>query len=551
MQRIKFREFDYSHYARRVIKRGVTCLTAAALIAGTMADVALASFNESTTSIPSSASAMIMGSASAVTIDGQSRTEQWLTFTPTNSGKYTFVSDGSGDPYGSLYEVSGGELVRIVSNDDGGNGRNFRFTTELDAGKSYYLACSDYNDDSTSYTVVVNPYDEFDLSNYYVSVSDINRGTTVDKESLNLHVYEQNFNHDYDQEEKELVYGSDYIISGYYVYDYDVEVDSNKLDGPPTEIGEYYVEVTATGQYHGSIKEYFRILDVYDIYNCPFDISNIEYGTIPSAETLGLTFYTRDTNYYLVYDRDYEIANWYSNNNATHELTLLQSAPTQPGEYYVEVEGIGSYHGTRTINFSIYSDTENNQSGNSDTSTNYNTGNNPGRQVTPAGTLVNTYTGITAPVSSAVSAPATSAGQKYTVGDVVYKVISPTAKTVSYTKCAKKKAKSVKVPATVQISGESYKVTEVSAGAFSGAAATSVKVGKSVTKIAKGAFKGSKVTTVRLANTAKPTKKMYVKGCFSGSKVQSVKVPKKQKAAYKKLLTKAYTGTKASKLSVK
>ena len=129
-------------------------------------------------------------------------------------------------------------------------------------------------------------------------------------------------------------------------------------------------------------------------------------------------------------------------------------------------------------------------------------------------------------------------------------VTSTENKTVAFTAASSSK-KSIVIPATVEIAGETFKVTEVSAGAFKGTAATSVTIGKNVKKISSKAFAGSKVTKL-IVKSKKLTKKS-VKNSLKGSKVKTVQVKvgtKKQNKAYskryKKYFTKANAGMKVT-----
>ena len=120
--------------------------------------------------------------------------------------------------------------------------------------------------------------------------------------------------------------------------------------------------------------------------------------------------------------------------------------------------------------------------------------------------------------------------------------------TVAFTKA--KNAKSVNVPDTVTLAdGKAYKVTEVSAKAFTGSKIRTVTIGKNVAKLAKGAFSKSKAT--KLIVKTKKLKKASVKGSLKGSKIKTVKVKvgskkanKKYKKKYKKIFTKKVCGKK-------
>lgn len=61
----------------------------------------------------------------------------YFAFTPTTSGSFTIQSIGSGDTYGTLYSASQSSLT---TDDDGGDGNNFKITYTMTAGTTYYVA---------------------------------------------------------------------------------------------------------------------------------------------------------------------------------------------------------------------------------------------------------------------------------------------------------------------------------------------------------------------------------------------------------------------------
>lgn len=65
-----------------------------------------------------------------------------FSFTPTESGEYSFYSDSERDTYGYLFND---EYEMITYNDDGGYGTNFLITNELEAGETVYLAVRYYS----------------------------------------------------------------------------------------------------------------------------------------------------------------------------------------------------------------------------------------------------------------------------------------------------------------------------------------------------------------------------------------------------------------------
>lgn len=150
---------------------------------------------------------------------------------------------------------------------------------------------------------------------------------------------------------------------------------------------------------------------------------------------------------------------------------------------------------------------------------------------------------------STVSAPGSVAagskspakkGSKYTIKNLKYKVTSASKKkkTVTVTGGKSKKLKSVTIPATVKISGVSYKVTAVSAKAFQGySKLTSVTVGKNVKSIGASAFaKDKKLKSITIKGKA--LKSIGKKAFASVPKKAAARVPKKSKKAFKKLFKK-------------
>ncbi len=138
----------------------------------------------------------------------------------------------------------------------------------------------------------------------------------------------------------------------------------------------------------------------------------------------------------------------------------------------------------------------------------------PAGKVTPA---------TVTPTATAPAAAAPKVGNIVTVAGSQYKVASTDAVTLM----TPKNGKTTTVPATVTVSGKTFKVTG----------------------IAKGAFKKSKATTL-VVSSQNLTKKS-VKGCLKGSKVKVVKVKvgnkkvnKKFVKKYKKIFSKKICGKK-------
>ena len=153
-----------------------------------------------------------------------------------------------------------------------------------------------------------------------------------------------------------------------------------------------------------------------------------------------------------------------------------------------------------------------------------------------------------APKSDAAPAPAIQDGQTAVVNGSTVKVTSASAKTAEYVKAPNKK--SVTVPATVAVNGQTLAVTSIGPKAFTGKKIKTVTVGANVSKIAANAFKGSKAT--KMIVKSKALTKASVKGSLKGSKIKTVQVKvgkkkenKKFVKKYKKFFTKKNAGKKA------
>ena len=128
----------------------------------------------------------------------------------------------------------------------------------------------------------------------------------------------------------------------------------------------------------------------------------------------------------------------------------------------------------------------------------------------------------------------TSTGKEYV------KVTATSKKTVEYVKPSKKTYTSVTVPATVKISGVTYKVTAISANACKGMTKLKkVTIGKNVGKIGSKAFYNcKKLSQITITSTTLSSGKVAA-NAFSGTKKKAVvKVPKSKYNAYKKFLLK-------------
>lgn len=134
--------------------------------------------------------------------------------------------------------------------------------------------------------------------------------------------------------------------------------------------------------------------------------------------------------------------------------------------------------------------------------------------------------------------------------NVSYKILSKTEKTVVYNKNNNKKSKikKVKIPATVQYGGITYKVTEIGENVFKGCKnLTTVTISKNITTIGKNAFKNcSKLKTITV-KTTKLTKKNIGKNAFKGihkNATFKLKISKKKYKTYKKVFKQNRIGYK-------
>ena len=70
----------------------------------------------------------------------------YFEFTPTRSGSFTIQSTGNVDTYGTLYNSTQSSLQ---TNDDGGEGSNFKITYTMETGTTYYVAARFYGSSNT------------------------------------------------------------------------------------------------------------------------------------------------------------------------------------------------------------------------------------------------------------------------------------------------------------------------------------------------------------------------------------------------------------------
>lgn len=78
---------------------------------------------------------------SPISIYVNGSTYQYFKFVPQTSAQYSFYTVSSGDTYGCLCDSS---FSVILSDDDSGNGTNFKITKYLSSGETYYIGVKAY-----------------------------------------------------------------------------------------------------------------------------------------------------------------------------------------------------------------------------------------------------------------------------------------------------------------------------------------------------------------------------------------------------------------------
>ncbi|MGM9549390.1 MAG: leucine-rich repeat protein [Faecousia sp.] len=85
----------------------------------------------------------------------------YFRFTPTVTHYYTFESKSSSDTYCTLYDA---DMKALTSNDDGGEGYNFKITYKLEAGRTYYFGARYYSSSSAGSYSATLYYDNHSFS---------------------------------------------------------------------------------------------------------------------------------------------------------------------------------------------------------------------------------------------------------------------------------------------------------------------------------------------------------------------------------------------------
>lgn len=172
-------------------------------------------------------------------------------FTPVESGWYQFYSMADSDTYGYVYDADG---YTLESDDDNGEGSNFRVVCQLEAGVTYKLGARFYGRGTGSFPVCIEHYSPRVI-------------TDVVPHDLSFLMYQ--VEEDYYVGPKMDVYysdGSSYNYNDYWIsddigsyhveYEYDVQPEEWQEGGVYT--ADYRIDVNGTvyeGQYTVTIEE--------------------------------------------------------------------------------------------------------------------------------------------------------------------------------------------------------------------------------------------------------------------------------------------------------
>ena len=97
---------------------------------------------------------LTIGTPATATFSEEARWVPFI-FTPETDGRYVFYAESDYDTLADLYDGNDSEIGWY---NDGGEGRNFRFTARLNAGEEYLLQVSEMNSEDCSCTVHVEQF---------------------------------------------------------------------------------------------------------------------------------------------------------------------------------------------------------------------------------------------------------------------------------------------------------------------------------------------------------------------------------------------------------
>ncbi|MDO4807621.1 MAG: BspA family leucine-rich repeat surface protein [Coriobacteriales bacterium] len=288
--------------------------------------------------------------------------EEWYAiFTAPEAGRYRIYTTGDSDTYGTLYADESLDDW-LCSDDDAGEGCNFRMTRTLKAGETVYLVAYDYYHRAADFTAWASlAPDANDISNgsyygYFWSGSLVNStGQPVELPTPYIYFYDEETG-----DSAELVEGAD------YEFDHYEDEGGEILDEAPSDRGTYRAVYRGIGSYKGMRGIQFRIAD---------------YGDLEAAGTE--TYVHLDGADYIEYDEDDEDDKTFVylyKGDAVEPTPIVTRCPVYPdGEYgWLErdvdytvsyqnndsvtpegefatctITGIGKYHGVVTQKFKI------------------------------------------------------------------------------------------------------------------------------------------------------------------------------------------------------
>ena len=318
--------------------------------------------------IPRNAVGLKLGEG--VDVMAQASEVKWFTFTPSESGAYQFYTTGqqSGGEdynyvftYGTLYVVEDDMLSQVT---DEQYGAGFSIRRELTKGKTYYLACSEYEHDEAAFTVFVDTYeyDEYDLNEYSWHLTE---DRVFSKEASSLEsLLDALRPYAVSPLDEELPFDGLCTAACYFsdeVYDEEAGewVEREASFDSPLSPGYYDLRLTGKHPYHGTATLWFEVVSEDDLSQYYIDHEYeilIESATSEAAllEALNIAIYDfRNNPVGFEYGKDYSVE-WYEGRYVGYgNETPLPSFPSEQGYYCARL--IGNKSGkSATIGFRIF-----------------------------------------------------------------------------------------------------------------------------------------------------------------------------------------------------
>ena len=185
--------------------------------------------------------------------------------------------------------------------------------------------------------------DFFVKSSYDITVYDASSnasilvdGTPIAEPSIDVYRFNDNGSR------VELIQNRDFRIVGYR------GLDGGALEGPPSEPGEYIAVVEGIGDYFGERDVWIEVRSPYDIgtFSAWVNSDVVSTGKPVAEPRIEVVRFGDEglSESRLVQDRDFRVKGYEDPNG-----TALEGAPSEPGEYYVILEGMGDYHGRISV----------------------------------------------------------------------------------------------------------------------------------------------------------------------------------------------------------